>query len=57
MTYALGRPVEYYDMPAVRAIVRDAGKSDNRFSTLVSGVVKSSPFQFKVKKAPIAAGN
>ena len=51
MTYALGRPVEYTDMPAVRAIVRDAGKNDYRFSTMVVDVVKSSAFQMKVKKA------
>jgi hypothetical protein len=58
MTYALGRPVEYTDMPAVRAIVRDAGKSDYRFSTMVVDVVKSSAFQMKVKKAQaVAAGN
>ena len=57
MTYALGRPVDYYDMPTVRAIVRDAGKQDNRFSSLVVGVVKSPAFQMKAKKAQSAAGN
>jgi len=57
MTYALGRPVEYYDMPAVRAIVHDAAKNDYRFSALVLGAVKSQPFQWKMKKAQIAAGN
>jgi hypothetical protein len=57
MTYALGRPVEYTDMPAVRAIVRDAGKNDYRFSTLVLGVVKSPQFQMKVKKVQSGAGN
>jgi mono/diheme cytochrome c family protein len=57
MTYALGRPVEHYDMPAVRAIVRDAGKGNYRFSSLVAGVVKSSAFQFKMKKAPAESGN
>jgi hypothetical protein len=50
MTYALGRGVEYYDMPAVRAIVRDAAKNDRRFSSLVMGIVKSAPFQMKMKK-------
>ena len=34
-------------MPAVRAIVRDAARSDYRFSSLVAGVVKSLPFQMK----------
>jgi cytochrome c551/c552 len=50
MTYALGRAVNYTDMPTVRAIVRDAGKSKNSFSSLVLGIVKSSPFQMKIKK-------
>jgi hypothetical protein len=45
LTYALGRGVEYYDMPLVRAIVRDAGKKDYRFSALVMGIVSSAPFQ------------
>jgi len=45
MTYALGRRVEYYDMPAVRAIVRDAARSGNRISTFILGVVKSPAFQ------------
>jgi len=55
MTYALGRGVEYYDMPAVRKIVRDAAARDFRFSTLIGGVVKSPPFQMKVKALPLSA--
>ncbi len=51
MTYALGRAVDYTDMPTVRAIVRDAAKSKNTFSSLVLGIVKSPPFQMKIKKA------
>jgi hypothetical protein len=47
LTYALGRRVEYFDMPAVRAIVRDAGRTDYRFASLVTGIVKSVPFQMK----------
>ncbi len=47
MTYALGRTVEYYDMPAIRKIVRDASKDDYRFSAIVLGIVKSAPFQMK----------
>ena len=35
MTYALGRSVEYYDMPTVRKIVRDAAASDYRWSSIV----------------------
>jgi hypothetical protein len=45
MTYALGRRLEYTDMPAVRAIVRDAGKKDDRFSAYVLGVVNSAAFR------------
>jgi hypothetical protein len=45
MTYGLGRSVEYYDMPAVRKIVRDVAREDRRFSAIVMGIVKSAPFQ------------
>jgi hypothetical protein len=56
LTYALGRGVEYYDMPAVRRIVHDAGTRDFKFSALIAGVVKSTPFQMKVK-APVAVAD
>jgi len=49
LTYALGRPVEYYDMPTVRAIAHDAARNNNRFSSLVLGIVKSTPFQMNAK--------
>jgi len=45
MTYGLGRRVEYYDMPAIRTIVRDAARNDYRISTFILGVVKSPAFQ------------
>ena len=45
MTYALGRRVEHYDMPAIRAIVRDAAKNDYRMSAFIQGVIKSAAFQ------------
>jgi cytochrome c551/c552 len=45
LTYGLGRGVEYEDMPVVRSIVREAAKQDNRFSSLILGIVKSEPFQ------------
>jgi hypothetical protein len=45
MTYALGRSVEYFDMPQVRKIVRDAGHDGDRFAALVMGVVDSPEFQ------------
>jgi Protein of unknown function (DUF1592)/Protein of unknown function (DUF1588)/Protein of unknown function (DUF1585)/Protein of unknown function (DUF1595) len=47
LTYALGRGLEYYDMPAVRKIVQDSRKNDFRFSSIVAGIVKSTPFQMK----------
>jgi hypothetical protein len=47
LTYGLGRGVEPYDRPAVRAIVREAAASDYRFSALVLGVVQSPPFQMR----------
>jgi Protein of unknown function (DUF1592)/Protein of unknown function (DUF1588)/Protein of unknown function (DUF1585)/Protein of unknown function (DUF1587)/Protein of unknown function (DUF1595) len=47
LTYALGRGLEYYDMPTVRKIVREAAASNYRFSSLVLGVVKSIPFQMR----------
>ena len=49
LTYALGRGVEYYDMPVVRSIVRDADKGGDRFDTLIVDVVKSAPFQMNSK--------
>jgi hypothetical protein len=51
LTYALGRGVRYYDMPTVRAIDRDAGRNDYRFSSIVMGIVKSTPFQMQTKNA------
>ena len=45
MTYALGRRVEYYDMPTIRAIARAAGRNDNRISAFILGIVNSGAFQ------------
>ena len=47
LTYAVGRKATYYDAPTIRAIVREAARSDYRFSTLVMGVVNSAPFQMR----------
>jgi hypothetical protein len=44
LTYALGRGLDYYDMPAVRRIVNDAARDDYRMQTIVMGIVKSYPF-------------
>ena len=46
-TYALGRGLEHYDMPAVRRIVREAADDDYRWSSLVLGIVRSLPFQMR----------
>src|SRR2546429_1138864 len=45
MTYALGRRMEYTDMPAIRAIIRDAGKNNLRMSSFVLGLVNSAAFR------------
>ncbi|MCZ6877194.1 MAG: DUF1592 domain-containing protein [Acidobacteria bacterium] len=47
LTYALGREVESYDMPAVRKILREAALSDYRWSFLIAGVIESVPFQMR----------
>ena len=49
LTYALGRGVEHHDMPAVRAIVREAEADDYRFTALVLGVVGSDAFRMNTK--------
>lgn len=51
LTYALGRRLEYYDMPTIRAIVSRSAEKDFRFSALVLGVVQSEPFLTSVKGA------
>jgi hypothetical protein len=48
MTYALGRGVEPFDAPTVRAIVRDSKSRDYRFSSLILGIVNSTPFQMRL---------
>jgi hypothetical protein len=57
LTYGLGRGVEHQDMPLVRSITRDAARSDNRFASLVLGVVKSRPFQMNTKSAEPAVSS
>ena len=47
LTYGLGRAVEHYDQPAVRAIERRAALDDYRFSSIVLGIVNSTPFQMR----------
>jgi hypothetical protein len=52
LTYALGRGLAYYDMPAVRTIVRSAAADDYRLQTIVLGVVNSVPFRMKSVENP-----
>jgi mono/diheme cytochrome c family protein len=49
LTYALGRGLDYPDMPAVRSIVASASRDRYRFSSIVSGIVTSTPFQMRMK--------
>jgi uncharacterized protein DUF1592/uncharacterized protein DUF1588/uncharacterized protein DUF1585/uncharacterized protein DUF1587/uncharacterized protein DUF1595/cbb3-type cytochrome c oxidase subunit III len=49
LTYAVGRGVEYDDMPVVRSIAREAADDDYRFDTLITAVVKSDPFQMSMQ--------
>jgi mono/diheme cytochrome c family protein len=50
MTYALGRGLDHHDMPAVRRVVRDAAGHEYRFSSLVLGIVNSTPFRMRMKE-------
>jgi hypothetical protein len=47
MSYAIGRPIEYFDQPAVRAIQREAEANGYKMSSLIMGVVKSDAFQMR----------
>jgi len=51
LSYAIGRRIEYFDQPTVRAIVRKAGQNGNRFSSFVLGVVNSAAFQMSTAEA------
>jgi mono/diheme cytochrome c family protein len=50
LTYALGRKVQYYDLPAVRKIRRESASNDYRWSSVISGIVKSTPFQMRTSR-------
>jgi hypothetical protein len=52
LTYALGRGLDYQDMPLVRSITRNAAKNDYRFSSLLMDVVQSPAFTMNTKTAP-----
>ncbi len=51
LAYALGRRVEYFDQPEIRAIVRDAEANDYRMSTFILDIVKSDPFRMTESQA------
>jgi Protein of unknown function (DUF1588)/Protein of unknown function (DUF1585) len=53
MIYGVGRPIEWQDMPTIRAIVREGAADDYRFATLITAIVKSAPFRMQ----QIPAGN
>ena len=54
MTFAIGRGVEYEDMPVIRSIVRDADKNHDKFSSILMGVIKSAPFQMRTRVEEVA---
>jgi hypothetical protein len=54
MTFGIGRGTEHFDMPVVRSIVRDAEKSNYRFSAILMGIIKSPQFQMRTKVAESA---
>jgi hypothetical protein len=52
MIYAVGRPLQFTDMPAVRGIATEASRNHYRFSALITGIVKSPQFQMRMKPEP-----
>ena len=55
MTYALGRSLDYRDMPTVRRIVRDTAADDYRFKSIVLGVISSDAFRKREVDPPALA--
>ena len=55
LAYAVGRPVEYFDMPVVREIARKAESNDNRMSSFILGIVTSDPFRMKQAESSAAS--
>ncbi len=55
LTYALGRGLEYYDMPVVRAITHQAAQDHYKLSAIIKGIVSSTPFRMKIAEAEPAA--
>jgi hypothetical protein len=57
LTYAIGRGLEYEDMPLVRSITHDAAEEDYRFSSLLMGVIESPAFTMNAKSANVTAAS
>jgi hypothetical protein len=55
LMYGVGRESKYYDMPVVRAVMHNAARDNYKFSDLVLGIVKSAPFQMKMREAEVRA--
>jgi hypothetical protein len=55
LMYGIGRNVQYFDQPVVRAIVKDSARNNYTFASLVLGVVKSTPFQMREAQASAEA--
>ncbi len=55
LTYALGRGLEYYDMPVVRSIVSETADDDHKFSALVTAIVTSDPFTMRAVESTPAS--
>jgi mono/diheme cytochrome c family protein len=53
LTYAIGRGVAHYDMPVVRDIIRDARRTGYTFSSILFGIVESTPFQMRMKAVDV----
>ena len=50
LAYSVGRGIEYYDLPAIRQIARESAAADNRWSSLILGVIRSRPFSMGIVK-------
>lgn len=56
MTFGIGRGMEYQDMPVIRSIVREADKDNDRFVSILMGIIRSEPFQMRTKEVETKAG-
>ena len=57
MTYSLGRGLTYSDMPVVRSIVREASRDHYRFTSILMGIIRSTPFQMRIRGGDRAPGS